>query len=149
VDPHYVLPAVIGALVVAVVIAVVVSLGGSGSAPVAATPARQLPSFWTVRAGENYTEIARKTGLTVDQLESFNPYTNPSTIRAGQKIKLRLHVPPPKPKPKGPMFHTVRTGESFGSIAAKTHHDITALQRLNPKLKASQLQPGDRMRLRR
>jgi LysM repeat protein len=149
VDPHYVLPAAIAALVVAVIVAVVVSLGGSGSAPVAATATKHLPPFWTVHSGESYTEIASKTGLTVDELETFNPYTNPSAIRPGQKLKLRLHVPPPKPKPKGPMFHTVRTGETFASIAAKTHHDITALQRLNPKLKASQLQPGDRMRLRR
>ena len=149
VDPHYVIPAVIAALVVAVIIAVVVSLTGSGSQPVAATATRNLPPYWTVHNGDSYTKIARKTGLTVDQLETFNPYTNPSTIRPGQKLKLRLHVPAPKPKPKGPMFHTVRTGESFGSVAAKTHHDITNLQRLNPKLKATQLQPGDRMRLRR
>ena len=149
VDPHYVIPAVIALLGIAVIVAVFVSLTGSGPQPVTTTAAKHLPPFWTVHDGDSYTRIAQKTGLTVDQIETFNPYTNPSTIRPGQKLKLRLHVPPPKPKPKGPMFHTVRTGESFGAIAAKTHHDITALQRLNPKLKASQLQPGDRMRLRR
>jgi LysM repeat protein len=149
VDPHFVIPAIIAALVVAIVIAVVLSLSGSSSDPVAATTTRHLPPFWTVHTGESYTEIARRTGLTVDQLETFNPYTDPATIRPGQKLKLRLHVPPPKPKPKGPLFHTVRTGESFGSIAAKTHHNINALIRLNPKLKPTQLQPGDRMRLRR
>jgi LysM repeat protein len=149
VDPHYVMPAIIVALVLAVIAAVVLSLAGSGSDPVAATPARHLPPYWTVHSGESYIEIAHRTGLTVDELETFNPYTNPSAIRPGQKLKLRLHVPPPRPKPKGPMFHTVRTGESFGSIAATTHHNINALIRLNPKLKPTQLQPGDRMRLRR
>ena len=150
VDPHYVIPAIIAALVVAVIVAIVVALGGSSPAPVAATAsARHLPPFWTVHSGESYTEIAHKTGLSVDDLETFNPYVDPATIYPGQKLKLRLHVPPPKPKPKGPMFHTVRTGESFGSIAARTHHDINALIRLNPKLKPTQLQPGDRMRLRR
>jgi LysM repeat protein len=149
VDPHYVLPAIIAALVVAVIVAIVLSVTGAGSEPVAATPARHLPPYWTVHSGESYTEIAHKTGLTVDELETFNPYTNPAAIRPGQKLKLRLHVPPPKPRPKGPMFHTVRTGETFASIAAKTHHDVTVLQRLNPKVKASELQPGARMRLRR
>jgi LysM repeat protein len=149
VDPHYVMPAVIGALLVAVIIAVVVSLSGSGSQPVAAARAKSLPPFWTVHSGDSYTSIARKTGLSVDQLETYNPYTNPSTIRPGQKLKLRLHVPKPKPRPKGPRFHTVRTGETFASIARKTHHDVSTLIRLNPKVKPEQLQPGARMRLRR
>jgi LysM repeat protein len=150
VDPHYVIPAILAALVVVVVIAVIMSVGGSGADRVAASAATsKLPPFWTVRRGDSYSTIAQKTGLSVDQLESFNPYTNPAAIRPGQKLKLRLHVPAPKPQPKGPMFHTVRTGESFGAVAAKTGHSITTLQELNPKLKPTQLQPGDRMRLRR
>ena len=48
-----------------------------------------------------------------------------------------------------PMFWTVRAGQSFGSIAAKTRINITKLEQLNPRLKPSALQPGDRVRLRR
>jgi LysM repeat protein len=151
VDPHYVIPAILGLLVVALLVAVAITLGGGGSDhAVAKNPGRPgLPPYWTVHQGESYSVIARKTGLTVDELETFNPYTNPATITPGQRLKLRLHPPLPKPRPKGPKFHTVRTGESFGSIAAKTHHNITNLQRLNPKLHPTLLQPGDRMRLRR
>ena len=149
--PRYVIPAVLVALVLAFFVAVAMSIGGGGgSGPTAAHPGKPgLPPYWTVHRGDSYVVIAQKTGLTVDQLETFNPYTNPATIRPGQRLKLRLLPPRPKPKPLGPRFHTVRTGESFGSIAAKTHHDITKLQRLNPKLKPSLLQPGDQMRLRR
>ena len=43
----------------------------------------------------------------------------------------------------------MRTGQSFGSIAARTGRSIEWLRRLNPKLKPSELQPGDRVRLRR
>jgi LysM repeat protein len=149
VDPHYVMPAIIGALIVAVVIAVLLSLSGSASQPVAATPGKSLPAFWTVHTGDSYTSIASKTGLSVDQIETFNPYTNPAAIRPGQKLKLRLHVPGPKPRPKGPRSHTVRTGETFASIARKTHHDVSTLIRLNPKIQPEQLQPGARLRLRR
>jgi LysM repeat protein len=149
VDPHYVIPAILAALVVALIVAVVVSFTGGSGDTVAVSATSNLPPYYTVRQGDSYSVISHKTGLTVDQLETFNPYTNPSTISPGQKLKLRLHVPPPKPKAKGPVFHTVRTGESFGAIAAKTHHSITALQQLNPRLKPTQLQPGDRMRLRR
>ncbi|HTN25045.1 MAG TPA: LysM peptidoglycan-binding domain-containing protein [Solirubrobacteraceae bacterium] len=148
-DPHYVIPAILALLVVAFVIALVISLGGGGeTARVATAPGKPgLAPWYTVRDGDNYTQIAQKTGLTVDQLETFNPYTDPATIAPGQRLALRMNPPLPKPKPKGPKFHTVRSGESFGSIAAKTHHSITNLQRLNPKLHVTTLQPGDRMRL--
>jgi LysM repeat protein len=42
----------------------------------------------------------------------------------------------------------VRRGESFGSIAAKTGQNIVKLERLNPRLKPTTLQPGDKVRLR-
>ena len=109
---------------------------------------RKLPVYWTVRRGDTYVRIAQKTGLTVDELETFNPYVDPSTIQPGQRVKLRAKVPPPKPKPLGPKWVTVRTGDSFGSIAAKTGKPIGRLQRINPKLKPTELQPGDRVRLR-
>jgi LysM repeat protein len=150
-DPRwmqYVLPAGVAALVIAMLVAIVTTLTGSDPAH-SAGDALRLPPYWTVHQGESYSVIAEKTGLSVDQLETFNPYTNPQTIRPGQRLKLRLHTPPPKPKPKGPMFWTVRTGQSFGSIAAKTGHSIYRLRRLNPRLKPTTLQPGDRMRLRR
>ena len=41
--------------------------------------------------------------------------------------------------PLGPRYWTVRSGQSFGSIAARTGHDIGSLQRLNPRLKATAL----------
>jgi LysM repeat protein len=148
-DPRYVIPAILALLVVALIIAVVISFGGGGGGTqrVATAPGKPgLAPWYTVREGENYTQIAQK-GLTVDQLETFNPYTDPATLAPGQRLALRMNPPLPKRKPKGPKFHTVRSGESFGSIAAKTHHSITNLQRLNPKLHPTALQPGDRMRL--
>ena len=74
---------------------------------------------------------------------------NPAAIRPGQRLKLHLKVPKAKPKALGPRFHTVRTGETYASIAAKTGHSLTRLQQLNPKLKATALRPGARLRLRK
>jgi LysM repeat protein len=109
----------------------------------------KLPPYWTVKDGQTYAQIAERTGLTIDQLETFNPHTNPSTLLPGQKIKLREHVPPPPPKPLGPTFWKVRQGQSFGSIAAATGKPIGRLIALNKRLKPNALQPGDRVRLRR
>jgi LysM repeat protein len=140
-------------LLLAIVVVAATTLTGS-SAPSRAEQARaaklrKLPVYWTVHTGDTYARIAAKTGLTVDELETFNRLVDPSTIRPGQRLKLRLHVPKAKPKPPGPRFHTLRTGESFGSIAAKTGVPIFRLQELNPKLKATALQPGARVRLRK
>jgi len=128
-------------------------LNGQGEDPAAAQVAKagsaDLPPVWVVRAGQTYSSIAAKTGLTIEQLETFNPNTNPSTIVPGQRVKLRMHLPKAKPEPPGPRLWTVRRGQSLGSIAAATGRSMASLRRLNPKVKAAELQPGDRVRLRR
>ena len=104
--------------------------------------------YWIVRPGNTYAEIAAKTGLTVAQLEAFNPNVDPLSLIPGQRLNLWRHPPKPRPKPLGPLFWTVRPGESFGAIAAKTGINILTLEQLNPRLKPTALQPGDRVRLR-
>ena len=131
----------------------VAALNGQGEDPAAAqvaeAPSADLPPVWIVRAGQTYSSIATRTGLTIEQLETFNPNTNPSTIVPGQRVKLRMHLPKAEPKPPGPRFWTLREGQSFGSIATATGRPMASLRRLNPKLRAAELQPGDRVRLRR
>jgi LysM repeat protein len=107
------------------------------------------PPYWTVRPGDTLTIIAHKTGLTVDQIEAYNPNTDPQSLVPGQRLLLWSHPPRPRPKPLGPRYWKVRPGDSFGLIAAKTRIDITKLEQLNPQLKPATLQPGDRVRLRR
>ena len=150
----YLVPVALLAFVFVVGAVVVGALAGTGDSAEKARAAgeqvsRKLPPYWTVKAGQTFSQIAEKTGLSVDQLQTYNPQTDPSTLVPGQRVKLRLHVPGPPPKRLGPKFWTVRSGQSYGSIAAATGRNIDTLQRLNPRLKASQLQPGDRVRLRR
>ncbi len=150
----YIVPVALLAGVLAVGAVVVTSLDGTGSSPQAARAAeeklsRSLAPHWIVKRGQTFSSIAQRTGLSIEQLQTFNPRADPTTLLPGQRIKLRRHVPPPAPKPKGPRFWTVRRGQSFGSIAAATGRGIDALRRLNPRLKPTALQPGDRVRLRR
>jgi LysM repeat protein len=117
-------------------------------------PAAQhrIPPYWTVRPGDSFAEIATKTGLTVDQLQAYNPTVNPLALTPGVRLNLWQHPPKPHrptPKPPGPMFWTVRPGQSFGSIAAATKISIVTLEQLNPNLKPASVQPGDRVRLHR
>ena len=110
---------------------------------------RHLQPYWRVRPGDTYTIIAHRTGLTVAQLTSFNPNVEPAGIYPGERLNLWRHPPTPHRKPLGPTFWTVRSGDSFGLIAARTKISITTIQQLNPGLKPSTLQPGDRVRLHR
>jgi LysM repeat protein len=140
-------------LLFAVVIVAATTLTGSGPAPsAAATRADKLrahaPAWWTVHSGDTYDVIAAKTGLTTDELETYNPYVDPSALVPGQRLKLRLHPPKVKPKPHGPNYYTLRAGDSFGSIAARFGSTISHIQKLNPKLKPTLLHPGDHVRLR-
>jgi LysM repeat protein len=128
-------------------------LKGTGPGATASHPVahRRIPPYWRVRPGDSFAAIAAKTGLTIDQLQAFNPTVNSMALTPGQRLNLWAHPPKPhrpKPTPPGPMFWTVRPGQSFGSIASATKISIVTLEQLNPKLKPSSVQPGDRVRLR-
>lgn len=59
-----------------VVVAIASLTGGDERANVAAERRAQLqklPVYWKVKRGDTYVRIAQKTGLTVDELETFNP----------------------------------------------------------------------------
>ncbi len=148
----YLILAGLAILLCTIVVVAITSFGGDDGPARASeerrAQARDLPVYWTVRRGDTYVRIAQRTGLTVDELQTFNPRVDPSTIQPGQRLKLRKNLPKPKPKPLGPKWVTVRTGDSFSSIAAKRDTPVVRLRRLNPKLKATALQPGDRVRLR-
>ena len=143
------------AIAAAAAIAVVLSTPGqsgqrSGAARAPHAIARRPPPYWIARPGDTLTLIAAKTGVSVTQLQAFNPDADPLGLEPGQQLKLWLHPPKPSPRPTplGPLYWTVRPGESFGSIAAKTGINILTLEHLNPRLKPTTLWPGDRVRLR-
>jgi len=149
---RYLAPLALAILLAAVVVVVVSGPGrsskDSSSAHSAHAARRNLPPYWTVRPGDTYAEIAQKTGLTIAQLEAFNPNTGPDTLVAGQRLNLWAHPPKPRPPPPPPRFWTVRPGQSFGSIAAATGVNLATAERLNPGLNPVALQPGVRLRLR-
>jgi len=151
---RYLAPIVL-AIAAAAVIAVVLSAPGqsghaSGGARASHAAVRRPPPYWIVRPGDTLMEIAARTGVSVAQLQAFNPDVDPIALVPGERLKLWLHPPKPSPTPVplGPLYWTVRSGESFGSIAAKTGINIVTLEQLNPGLKSTAFWPGDRVRLR-
>lgn len=139
---------------VAAVVVLIVRSAHLGGQPVAHRPAAtapRLPPYYTVQPGDTLAQISAKTGLSVALLQAYNPTVNPLALNPGERLNLWQHPPQPakpKPKPPGPTFWNVQAGQSFGSIAASTGISITTLEQLNPNLKPSSVQPGDRVRLR-
>lgn len=111
--------------------------------------ARRLPPYYVVRNGDTLSQISVRTGLSLGQLEAFNPQIDPENLLPGQRLNLWRHPPVPRPPPPPPMFWTVRPGDSFGSIADKTGVNMIRLEELNPKITPASIQPGERLRLRR
>lgn len=145
-------PVALAAVVAAVVLVVThsprTSGTRSGSGKTTHAAVRHLPPYWIVRPGDTYDEISAKTGLSIAQLEAFNPNANPLALVAGQRLNLWQHPPVPRPPPPGPRFWTVRSGDSLGLIADKTGINLNTLEQLNPQFRNSPLQPGDQVRLR-
>ena len=147
---RFVAPAALVTPLAAVIVVVATAAGGAGQhrESTTAVSVRRLPPYWTVRPGDTLTEISAKTGLGVGQLEAYNADADPQSLVPGERLLLWPHPPAPRPKPLGPLYWTVRPGESFGSIAARTAVNLATLEQLNPRLKPASLQPGDRVRLR-
>jgi LysM repeat protein len=150
---RYLAPIVL-AIVAAAVIVVVLSAphvaAHERGARASEATGRRPPPYWIVQPGDTLEQIAAKTGVSVAQLQALNPDVNPLALVPGQRLKLWLHPPRPSPTPVplGPLYWTVRPGQSFGSIAAQTGINILALEQLNPGLRAGRFWPGDQVRLR-
>lgn len=115
---------------------------------------RRIPAYWTVRPNDTLAQVSSKTGVSVARIEALNPNADPQALIVGERLKLQAHLPrafggrPASVKPLPPLFWTVRTGQSYGSIAVATGINILRLEQLNPHLAPGKVQPGDRIRLR-
>lgn len=139
-------------LAVGAAIYLIVTHRNTGKSPVVvqhATAHRRPPPHWIVKAGDTFASISAATGVPVAAIQAYNPNIDAFALQPGERLNLWSSYPKPhRPKVNpGPMFWTVKPGESFGSIAAATKIDITTLEQLNPHLTAATLQPGDRVRL--
>lgn len=134
----------------------------AASLSAAAPPAA--PRTYTVRSGDTLSRIARRHHTTPEALAKLNNLRNASLIRPGQNLKLPVvpalaeaapktkdepapkPTPAPTPAPQPSLTeHTVRSGETFYSIARE--HGITAdaLARANPEANPRSLRIGQRL----
>lgn len=75
---------------------------------------------YTVQAGDTLFSIARRYGLTFEEVAAYNGITNPNLIQPGQVIRIPAGgTSVPAPQPGGVRTHVVQPGENLFRIALR------------------------------
>ena len=99
--------------------------------------------IYAVRSGDSLFNIARRYGVSVDDLRMTNRLSG-NAIRAGQRLRIprtgEANVEPSS------VIYTVRSGDTLSTIAGRYGVSVTKLRRLN-RLSSSRLQVGQRLEI--
>jgi len=95
---------------------------------------------YTVRRGDNLTEIGKKYNVSVGSIKQWNSLRN-SRITIGQ----RLTIHPGQTAPRYTVYK-VRRGDSLGKIATKYGKSVSKLKEWN-SLRSNTIHPGQRLKI--
>ena len=134
------------------------------AAPLVAQGEKAAPAFTEVKVkkGDVLEKIARKHGVTVEEVMKFNHLTS-SRLNIGQMLKIPGKTPvsvtaTTTPKKEQPVqsndgeaqYYTVKNGDNPWTIAVKHHMKVEDLLKLNnmSEEKARRLKAGDKLRIK-
>ncbi|MGB2710936.1 MAG: LysM peptidoglycan-binding domain-containing protein [Conexibacter sp.] len=92
--PLALIASLLGVIVVIAISGVDSPTAGEPLAPVTqqttqtSSPATPKRDAYTVKAGDNLTVIAEKTGVSVETIERLNPDLDPQALQTGTRLKL-------------------------------------------------------------
>lgn len=96
-----------------------------------------------VRRGENLTVIARRYGVSVQQIRVANRMNNRSVLKTGAVLVIPQAVQ--SRAKRAPKYHVVRRGENLSQIAGKYNVSLANLKRQNDIKNPSLLFVGSRL----
>lgn len=106
---------------------------------------------YRVRSGDNLTNIARRWHITVKSIVTSNRLRN-DRLKIGQRLILtvpnveRQSIRTVQTKKSSHVIHTVRSGDSLSTIAARYGVTISELKKTN-RLSRNLIRPGQRLRI--
>ena len=106
--------------------------------PVVCPPGNQP---YTIRPGDTFFDLARRFGISVQDIINANPGVDPNSLLVGQVICLPIG-PVPGACPPGSQSYTVRAGDTYFSLAQRFGTTVEELIRVNPGVDPNQLQVG-------
>ncbi len=111
----------------------------------AATAPKQTAQYHTIVAGDTFGSLARKYNTTSEAIQRLNPGVEPTKIRIGQKICVRGTSGATN---SNATYHVIKSGDTFGHLAAKYHTTSKRIQELNPKVDPARIQIGQKIRVK-
>lgn len=95
---------------------------------------------YTIKSGDTLYSVAKKHGLSVEQLQALNNNIDPTTLSVGQKIAVSGKIPAVqntrRSAPKMQTY-TVKQGDTLYSIAKRHGLSVAELQGINKSLTTS------------
>lgn len=104
-------------------------------------------NFYYVRKGDTLYSIARKNGLSAQQLAAQNSISINSTLGIGQRLTIPQGSTSTNDSTTVKSTYTVKPGDTLYSIAKRKGITVYELKRLN-NLKSNSLSVGKRLRIR-
>ncbi len=119
----------------------VICIPGSTPPPPPPRPCPVGTTPYIVRAGDTFFSIARRFNISVDALIAANPNVDPDNLMVGQQICVPMYTPPTE-CPTGTRPYTIRSGDTFFSLAQRFNTTVEAIQAANPGVDPNNLQIG-------
>jgi LysM repeat protein len=119
-------------------------------------PAAQVAArIHLIQAGEYLIAIAERYGTTVAAIAQANHLSNPSFIRAGDRLRIPRPVATPPGKPAAAAatpttaitLHVVQAGDNLTGVAAHYGTTIAAIAQANAITNPSFIRAGDQLRI--
>jgi LysM repeat protein len=132
------------------------------AAPEPAAPTTSAAEEHEIRPGDTLDGIARRYGVTVQQLQTANPGLNPRRLIPGRTIALPGGTPtssastatsasaaaaPQAAAAAAARTHTIRAGDTMDAIARRYGTTVDAVRAANPGLNPRRLIPGRTIKL--
>jgi peptidoglycan lytic transglycosylase D len=130
----------------------IIPISGVGPTPVATASRTATPKSLstvtrhTVRQGDTLTNIAKRYGVTVNDLKDWNRITS-SNISIGTKLIVAKteSAPADSPSTARRVIHKVRPGETLDKIAVAYRTTVGAILSWNKKNDLTVIHPGDQL----
>lgn len=107
-------------------------------------PAGSTQEYYVVKAGDTLWNIAKKYGLSVDELKSLNNLTS-NALSIGQRLKIKPSTQTPSvPEPDTGEYYIVKKGDTLYGIAGRYGMTVNELKSLN-NLTSNALSIGQRL----
>lgn len=112
------------------------------------SPKQAVVESYRVKAGDNLSSIAKRHGLTLQDLTAINRISANTIIYPGQILRVAKIITSSQPQANTPDSYQVRAGDSLESIAKSYSLTISALREFNGLTKSSIIYVGQVLSLK-